>query len=224
MTHVRQNHHLLALVCLFVCVSGCATEWSAKVVSVADGDTLSVLRRDQRVRIRLHGVDTPEKRQPFGRKAKRFTKQLALGHTATVRTTDHDRYGRTVAKVFVNGQELNAKLLEAGLAWHYRQYDNSPLYARLEAQARAAKRGLWSQPHPTPPWAWRRAQRKARKSKTPFSPPSCAGQPCPIHGNHRSHVYHHRGCKHFDCRHCTVGFQAPDQAHAAGYHPHRACN
>jgi micrococcal nuclease len=223
MTHTQQQRRSLAYIWLLIFLSGCATEWSGRVVSVADGDTLSVLHHNQRVRIRLHGVDTPETRQPFGPRAKRFTRRLALGQIATIRPVDRDRYGRTVAKVFVRGEDLNAKLLEAGLAWHYRRYDNTPHYVRLEAQARAARRGLWSQPRPTAPWIWRRSHPRRHKRRVSRNPPTCAGHPCRIHGNRRSHVFHRRGCRHFNCKQCTLGFETPDQARAAGYHPHRDC-
>ncbi len=109
-------------------------------------------------RIRLHGIDCPEKRQPFGNRAKQFASALVFGKTVTVNVLDVDRYGRTVGEVILpDGQVLNHELVRAGLAWWYRRYapDDDTL-AQLEADARAAKRGLWADAEPVPPWEWRR--------------------------------------------------------------------
>ncbi len=108
-------------------------------------------------RIRLHGIDCPEKRQAFGNRAKQFTSGRVFGKTVTVTVMDVDRYGRTVGEVILpDGKVLNHELVRAGLAWWYRKYapDDGTL-AQLEADARAAKRGLWADAEPVPPWEWR---------------------------------------------------------------------
>ncbi len=120
---------------------------------MADGDTITVLHNGKGERIRLHGIDCPEKRQAFGNKAKQFTSGLVFGETVTVTVLDVDRYGRTVGEVIIpGGQVLNHELVRAGLAWWYRRYapDDGTL-AKLEADAKAAKRGLWADPNPVPP-------------------------------------------------------------------------
>ncbi len=114
-------------------------------------------RRGKGERIRLHGIDCPEKRQAFGNKAKQFASGLVFGKTVTVNVLDVDRYGRTVGEVILpDGRVLNHELVQAGLAWWYRRYapDDGTL-AQLEADAKAAKRGLWADAEPVPPWAWR---------------------------------------------------------------------
>ena len=133
-------------------------EFSGEVVGVADGDTITVMHNGKGERIRLHGIDCPEKRQAFGKKAKQFTSELVFGKTITVTVLDVDRYGRTVGEVILpDGPVLNHELVRAGLAWWYRKYapDDGTL-AQLEADARAAKRGLWADAEPVPPWEWRR--------------------------------------------------------------------
>jgi endonuclease YncB( thermonuclease family) len=130
------------------------------VVGLSDGDTLDVLREGKAVRIRLHGIDTPEKAQAFGTRARQLSSELAFQQTITVQVHDTDRYGRLVGEVLLpDGRSLNQELVRAGLAWWYRQYaPHDTTLAQLEAEARAAKRGLWADADPVPPWAWRKAR------------------------------------------------------------------
>lgn len=135
--------------------------WSDRCVSIADGDTISVMYHGVEVRVRLNAVDCPERRQAFGNVAKRFTSDLVFGKIVTVSPTDTDRYGRTVGDVLTpDGRSLNQALVEAGLAWWFRQYapDDRRLQA-LEAEARNARRGLWRDESPIPPWEFRRMRR-----------------------------------------------------------------
>ena len=135
---------------------------TGKVVSVADGDTITFLVNETQHRIRLHGIDCPEGGQPFGTKAKQFTSELAFGQTVTARVVDTDRYGRLVCRVTLpDGKDLSAELVRAGLAWWYQRYapDDKEL-AKLEIEAREAKRGLWADPKPVPPWEWRKVRRE----------------------------------------------------------------
>ncbi len=105
---------------------------------------------------RLHGIDCPEKRQAFGNRAKQFTSTLVFGTTVTVQFVDRDRYGRTVGEVLLpDGRSLNHELVRAGPAWMYRRYTNDQSLNDLEEEARVARRGLWADPHPIPPWEWR---------------------------------------------------------------------
>jgi endonuclease YncB( thermonuclease family) len=135
---------------------------TAKVVGVADGDSITVLAPgNQQVKIRLHGIDCPESGQAFGKQAKQFTSNQCFGKTITYRMMDIDRYGRTVATVYLDdGRELNLEIIKAGYAWHYRRYLDRQDYAEAEAQARVEKLGLWSDPHAKPPWEWRRDRRR----------------------------------------------------------------
>lgn len=131
--------------------------FSGEVVGVMDGDTIEVMRGGGAVRIRLADIDCPEKGQPFGHRAKEFTSSLAFRKTVTVKARAIDRYGRTVADVFLPaGVFLNAEILRAGLAWWYRDYSKDERLGAIEAEARAARRGLWSEADPVPPWVFRR--------------------------------------------------------------------
>ncbi len=107
-------------------------EFTGKVVGVSDGDTITVLHNGKGERIRLHGIDCPEKRQAFGKRAKQFTSKLVFGKTVTVQFVDRDRYGRTVGVVLLpDGRSLNHELVRAGLAWMYRRYTNDPISCLL---------------------------------------------------------------------------------------------
>lgn len=135
-----------------------------KVVAVSDGDTIRVLYKNREVKVRLFGVDAPEKRQAYGTAAKQFTSNMVFDETVTVTPESTDRYGRTVAWVKTqDGRVLNAELVRAGMAWWYRDYDpNDSRLAKLEDQAQAARRGLWAARNPEPPWEFRKMERARR--------------------------------------------------------------
>jgi endonuclease YncB( thermonuclease family) len=133
------------------------SQLSGTVVSVLDGHTIEVLYNRRAKRIRLNGIDAPEKGQAFGQKAKQFVSGQAFWKEVTVRTFGLDKYGRTIGDVFLpDGRMLNEELVREGLAWWYRKYapDNVKL-EKLEAEAREAKRNLWSHKKPVPPWVYR---------------------------------------------------------------------
>ena len=131
-------------------------DFIGEVVGVIDGDSIRVMHDGQSEQIRLIGVDCPEKRQPFGRKAKEYTSELVFGQVVTVYGDKRDRYGRTLAKVLLpDGRNLNQELIKAGLAWWFRKYSKDLRLRELERVARIAKLGLWADPHPVPPWEWR---------------------------------------------------------------------
>ena len=132
-----------------------------KVVRVADGDTVTILVDETQHRIRLDGIDCPELKQAFGRKAKDFVSDLVFGETVKVVYEDTDFYGRILGVVYApGGVNVNEELLKAGLAWHYKQYNKSEKLARLEDAARAAKKGLWADKNPMPPWEFRKSKKK----------------------------------------------------------------
>lgn len=136
-------------------------DFSGKVVGVSDGDTISVMRKGRAAKVRLFGIDCPEKHQDFGARAKQFTSELVFDQTVQVKVKDTDRYGRLVAEVLLpDGRSLNEALLSAGLAWWYRRYaPENKKFELLESQARRERRGLWSMKNPVPPWEFRRSQR-----------------------------------------------------------------
>jgi len=138
------------------------------------------------VKIRLYGVDAPEKAQAFGTQARKLTGDLVFQRDVTVVVRATDRYDRLEGEVLLpDGRSLGHELVRAGLAWWYRQYaPHDTTLAQLEAEARTAKRGLWADVRPVPPWQWR---------KEPVSPiPSTDG---PVVGNRHSRVYHWLGAR-----------------------------
>jgi endonuclease YncB( thermonuclease family) len=137
--------------------------WSGMVVGVSDGDTITVLHEGKGEKIRLYGIDTPEKGQPFSKKAKQFTSGMVYGKTVEVETKDTDRYSRNVALIYVDGQSLNEALVKNGFAWVYREYCKEAFcedWLNLEIVARYDKIGLWSEPNPIPPWEFRHGKAK----------------------------------------------------------------
>ena len=161
-------NHRLILWLLISCTVACsgrtstttarASDTSAgKVIRISDGDTFHVLHDDQTTeKIRLYGIDCPERQQPFSQKAKDYLSELVFEKTVHIIKKDTDRYGRAVAIVFAGKTNVNEALLRAGFAWHYKRHDKNPRWAELEQEAASAKRGLWADPHPTPPWEWRK--------------------------------------------------------------------
>ncbi|MDA2912172.1 thermonuclease family protein, partial [Nitrospiraceae bacterium AH_259_D15_M11_P09] len=121
---MRHSVFLLLLSALWLLVtSAVAADFTGRVVGVSDGDTITVLHNGKGERIRLHGIDCPEKRQAFGNRAKQFTSTLVFGETVTVQVMDRDRYGRTVGEVLLpDGRSLNRELVRAGFAWWYWRY------------------------------------------------------------------------------------------------------
>ncbi len=134
--------------------------FEAKVVGVADGDSLTVLDGTTQVRVRLHGIDCPERGQAFGSAARRLASSLAFGKTVTVKGRGRDRYGRLLGEVVLpDGRSLNRELVAAGMAWHYTRYSDDEALAKAERQARKARVGIWSEPDPVAPWSFRAAGR-----------------------------------------------------------------
>ena len=133
-----------------------ADEFKGRVVGVTDGDTIKVLHVNQAETVRLVGVDAPEKRQPYGDRARRFTADLAFDRTVTVVTSGRDRNGRLLGEVVLpDGRSLNQELVRAGYAWWFRKYSRDVTLARLEEEARQGRRGLWAAETPQAPWEYR---------------------------------------------------------------------
>jgi endonuclease YncB( thermonuclease family) len=153
---------LLALTLLAAPLASAET-LTGRVVGIADGDTITGLdsTNDQH-KVRLAGIDAPEKRQPFGNVAKQNLARLVARKAVSVEYVKFDRYRRLVGKVTVNGVDVQLEQLRAGLAWWYKKYerDQSPqdrvTYAAVEQEAQKARRGLWQEKEPVAPWEWRR--------------------------------------------------------------------
>ncbi len=136
-------------------------DFSGPVVSVLDGDTLEVLHNNKAERIRLSGIDCPEKGQAYGNNAKHAASALVFGKEVTIQTHGHDKYQRLLGDVLLlDGTNVNHTLVKDGWCWWYRKYaPGDTVLEGLEKDAREAKKGLWADPHPVPPWEWRKRSR-----------------------------------------------------------------
>jgi micrococcal nuclease len=135
-------------------------ELSGKVVKIADGDTLTILdSANTQHKIRLAGIDAPEKGQPFGTKAREALGDKVFGKAVRVEVIDVDRYQREVGRIFLGDRFVNMEMVRDGFAWRYVQYDRPREFTAAENDAREHRRGLWADKDPVPPWEWRKAKR-----------------------------------------------------------------
>ncbi|MBP5187734.1 MAG: thermonuclease family protein, partial [Fibrobacterales bacterium] len=116
-------------------------------------------------RVRVAQMDAPEKNMPFGQKSKERFTELVMGKEIALVVNTVDRYGRIVGSVVIDGEDQSARMISEGMAWYYRQYGWTDSLARLEEEARNAKRGLWADPNPQPPWEWRKENRGKKKNQ-----------------------------------------------------------
>ncbi|MEQ6289411.1 thermonuclease family protein [Vogesella sp. GCM10023246] len=135
---------------------------SCRVVAVSDGDTLKCLANWREITVRLGQIDAPEKDQAYGQRAKYALAARVFGRNVTLERQEQDKYGRLVAKVLLEGQDVNQQQVRDGWAWVYRQYAKEAAYYDAEREARSARAGLWGEAKPIPPWAWRRGERAGR--------------------------------------------------------------
>lgn len=134
-----------------------------QVVRVVDGDTVYALESGGlEKKLRLFGIDAPERGQPFGAKAKKALISLCQNQNLQLRVHGKDRYGRLLAELILPaGENINTKMLERGLAWWYERYaPTREDFKRAQQIAKSRGRGLWVDPRPTPPWTWRKNRRQ----------------------------------------------------------------
>lgn len=167
MLQIRFMALLAVLLLVFAAPVFARSEFSGKVVRVADGDTITVLASgNQQVKVRLYGIDCPEKEQAFGQKARRFTAERGVCRNVHVSILDTDKYGRAVGLVKTDdGSILNRELLTNGYAWLYTRYCKASFCREWQSQeirARKAKAGLWSDHMALEPWEWRKAKKVRR--------------------------------------------------------------
>jgi endonuclease YncB( thermonuclease family) len=209
-----------------------------QTIDVSDGDTITVKSEKYGVvKIRLYGVDCPEAFQVHGENAKQYTIAKSLHKRVRITPIDIDDYGRTVAVVMVNGENLNEKIIAGGNGWVFRKYCHSEFcesWLKIEELARNSRLGLWQHKNPIPPWEWREQERKRGNegstpavTKTHENPAWSSKGANAIteiyHGNGRSNVFHAPGCIDYNCRNCTVILKSKNEASSSGYRPHKAC-
>ncbi len=209
-----------------------SSSFTGRTIDVADGDTITVLNQNnESVKIRLAGIDCPEGSQVYGNLAKQFTVSKVSGRRVRIVPDTIDRYGRTVALVLINGENLNEQIVANGLGWVYKEYCTADYcidWLKLEETARNAHRGLWEDKNPQPPWEYRAEHRgKKGSGNVPIVTYSGVavggGSSIVYHGNRRSHVFHGPSCRDYNCKNCVVKLGSYQEAVGVGYHAHREC-
>lgn len=138
---------------------------SGIVVGVSDGDTVTVLSSGEQTKVRLAEIDAPEKAQAFGTRSKQSLSDMCFRKDAKIETSGKDRYGRFIGRIYCftpgvkTGIDANAEQIRRGMAWVFDRYVTDRDLYRIQDDARAARRGLWADQSPTPPWEWRKANR-----------------------------------------------------------------
>ncbi len=158
---------VLAVALLLISAQPRAGTLTGRIIGITDGDTLTLLDADHIPhKIRIAGIDAPEKRQPFGEKTKTNLSALAYNRQAQADCRKIDRYRRQICVVYVNGRDVGLEQIKAGTAWWYRQYAREQTkqeriaYEHAEFLAKLHRHGLWNSKNPTPPWEWRRNRRR----------------------------------------------------------------
>ncbi len=189
-----------------------------RVINVHDGDTITVLDKDnKKTHIRLQGIDAPELKQAYGAESQQNLARLVLGKQVTIVWTKLDKYRRTVGTIMLDGRDINIEQVKAGLAWHFKKYEDEQkpedrrTYAAAEQAARVAKLGLWKDPNPIPPGDYRQNTKIARWGA---APPEGT-----IIGNRTSKKYHRPDCPgyHDMAERNRVFFKSAAEAESAGY-------
>lgn len=136
-------------------------------VKIVDGDTFDLLSQGKVYRIRLNGIDCPERGQAYYRQAQQALGSMCANTVLTVTYSSKDRNGRLLGDVFVNGVHINLRLVQQGHAWHFKKYSNNQQLATAERTARAARLGLWKDANAVPPWEWRTKRYSRNRSSHP---------------------------------------------------------
>lgn len=153
-----------------------STKVDGKVIGITDGDTVTVLVGTTAYRIRLDGIDAPESSQAFGVKSRAELFSKVFGKSVTVESKGPDKDNFTLGTILADGKSINLEMVAEGFAWHDKQYSKDKAIAKAEQEARAAKRGLWADENPTPPWEFRRSQKPTgTSSKQPATPKTTSG-------------------------------------------------
>ncbi len=207
---------------------------SATLTGVEDGDTIYVREWNGTLAtIRLAGIDAPEKTQPYGPEATANLKRLLAGGSMNLVCTGELSYGRQVCKILLpNGEDVCLDQIKGGLAWHYKQYEDTQTlleqseYAAAEDSARHAHLGLWADSHPTAPWDFRHGeQTQLCFDKYDHRVQCTASYSGPVRGNEHTHIYEWPGCPYYDVigESNRVEFANAQRAQEAGYRPAHNC-
>jgi endonuclease YncB( thermonuclease family) len=206
--HVRPALVAILALCAGVLAFGAATaqqqpadppkpSFAGKVVSVADGDTITVLVGKEQHRIRLEGIDCPESRQDFGTKAKEAIAGKVFGKEVTIKWKARDKYKRILGDVYLGDRHINLEMVQEGWAWHYTQYSKDAQLAKAEKEAKEARKGLWAAPNPIPPWEFRNGKKgeKQAEDKGPADGKETELAKLTVYVTKTGEKYHREGCR-----------------------------
>ncbi|WP_282087060.1 thermonuclease family protein [Aquimarina algiphila] len=165
---MKRNYFIYILILItllsFTSDSKLPKEFFAKVIGIKDGDTIEVLYKEEPIIIRLEHIDCPEKKQPFGLKAKQFTADFCFNKNVKVISKGKfDRYRRLIAVIAYKNKILNKQLVANGYALHFKKYSKDTTYTTLEKQARLNRKGMWSQEKLIEPWLFRKRKTLQKK-------------------------------------------------------------
>jgi endonuclease YncB( thermonuclease family) len=183
-----------------------------KLIDIDDGDTFTLMTSDHTAyKLRLKGVDCPEKGQDYAKVAKQFTYDFCNGKIVTANLCNLDKYGRHIADVFANNQSLNQFLVSNGLAWHYKKYSDDKLLAQLEKNARAARINIWSLNNRMSPWDyWHRGALQTLAPLRPGNVYTCMSE--------GAKTYHNKMCSGFSKCSKTIEQMSIVRAQSMGRH------
>jgi micrococcal nuclease len=167
---------VFSIVLLFSCSKGSreireSNSTTGKVISILDGDTYDILLKGNKtIRIRMEGIDAPEKGMPFYRVSKNYLGKLCFGKTVHLDIRSKDSNGRTIAYSYLDdSSELSHEMIKLGLAWHFKKYSSDSSLSNFEIEARNSKLGLWANENPMPPWENRKFHREGFSTKDSFN-------------------------------------------------------
>jgi len=189
---------------------------TAHVVGIIDGDTVDVvIPPARRIRVRLHGTDSPERDEPFYQQALVFTRVMMFSRDVTVLGKDVDVYGRLVARITVDGKDASETLIAAGLGCTFRRYVSDPALEAARSRAEAEHLGFWASGSRLPACVAREAHFRSTTASQPVT--------AAVIGNVSSKLYHLTTCPNANCKNCTRKFSSRDEADKAGFKPARDC-
>ena len=152
---------LLALALTLAVTCHAQDTFKGKVIRIADGDTFTVLTEgNNQVKVRISGIDAPESGQAFGTKSRQWLADRIFGKTVTLEESSKDQYGRSIANVYYEGQDIGLASIRAGMAWHYAHFNDDEAYAAAQKAAQEENLGLWADKDPVNPYEWRKTHKK----------------------------------------------------------------
>jgi micrococcal nuclease len=147
--------NILVFLLLSIAVSALPQEYKGSIIRVIDGDTFVFQIEKGSFTVRMYGTDAPERDQPFSKESADFLNQYK-NKDAVFRRQGTDRYGRTLGRLYIDGQDINLLSIKGGYSWHFKRYSTDQDYASAEKHAKTNNLGLWSMPSSIPPWNWRK--------------------------------------------------------------------